>query len=451
MFMSQPRAVETRRKYRDVADMEEELGATANMMFDPRVIRGVTCARPDDGNPLAATHPMSTQKMAPPIKRSSKAHLIRTGKIRPPQKPVSEIHDNIVVPKKRVEVPLHLYLLEQSEQTQMHDEDTQTDAFLKEEETPEFIPRKSGVDVETQVENEEVFDYDRDVLPILEVVISKSVEQSIMEVRQEEELRWIAFKKDMFAEKARKRDKEAEEREKEEQGKLKHKEQTVVENRSRAAREKRLQQKLAANVFAGRYTKGLQASVFKELERCNFFYDPMEMHAESMVPWLKTKITENSEEVAEQKRWLDDILAAAVLKITTESEEAHEARRIQREKEEKEAAERAIAEAEASRRAKVLKLTLSAPFLEEGPVKLKLRADSSVEQVQQKVVEWLTNNMGDAMPKPERLKFLLAGHSLDPTSILCDMPGDLSQLQMVLEAEAEAEEGDAAEGDDEEN
>ena len=111
---------------------------------------------------------------------------------------------------------------------------------LQEEPAPEFRPRKTGVDVETQVENEEVFDYERDVLPILEVVISKSVEQSIMEVRQEEELRWINFQKNMFADKAAARDEEAEAREEEEQTQLKEKEQTMMENRSRAQREKRL-------------------------------------------------------------------------------------------------------------------------------------------------------------------------------------------------------------------
>jgi hypothetical protein len=196
MFMSQPRAIEgKRKKFRDINDMEEELGDTANMMFDPRVIRGVTCVRPDDE--LAATLPMATQQLqtAVPIRRPTKAHLIRAGKIRPEQPSVREIHENIVVPKKRVEVPLHLYLIEQAEPVYTTEENTQTDEFLAEEPTPIFRPRKTGVDVETQVDSEEVFDYDKDVMPILEVVISKSMEQSIMEVRQEEELRWISFKK----------------------------------------------------------------------------------------------------------------------------------------------------------------------------------------------------------------------------------------------------------------
>ncbi len=119
-----------RRKYRDAAELEEELGATANIMFDPRVMRGVTCMRPDLA--LDATLPGATQLMQrPPIKRPSKSHLIRAGKLRPAQRTVAELHDSIVVPEKRVEVPLHLYLIEQTEEVRTHTEDTQTDAFLK--------------------------------------------------------------------------------------------------------------------------------------------------------------------------------------------------------------------------------------------------------------------------------------------------------------------------------
>lgn len=452
MFMSQPRAVETRRKYRDEADMEEELGNTANMMFDPRVIRGVTCARPEGAGALAATIPLGQQQMggsAPP-KRASKAHAIRTGKLRPPQKSVREIHENIVVPKKRVEVPLHLYLIEQAEAVQTHEEDTQTDTFLKEEPAPEFRPRKTGVDVETQVENEEVFDYERDVLPILEVVISKSVEQSIMEVRQEEELRWINFQKNMFADKAAARDEEAEAREEEEQTQLKEKEQTMMENRSRAQREKRLQQKLAANVYAGRYVRGLQDGVFDELARCNFFYNPIEVQAEAMVPWLKARVADKSGAVLQQQRWVDDMLSKALTSIKLEGDTAVEARRVRHEREAKEAVEQAEKDAEEARRSQVVRLTLSAPFLEEGPVKIKMRADSTVLQVQQQVIEWLQTNMPDTMPAADRLRFLLGGEALDQESVLCDMTGDLRQLQMVLEPEEEPEEGDAAEGDEEE-
>ena len=64
---------------------------------------------------------------------------------------------------------------------------TQTDAFM-DRPTPLFIPMKIGVDVETQIESGDLFDFDFEVEPILEVLVGKTLEQGLMEVMEEEEL-----------------------------------------------------------------------------------------------------------------------------------------------------------------------------------------------------------------------------------------------------------------------
>ncbi len=53
---------------------------------------------------------------------------------------------------------------------------------------PIFIPMKTGVDVETQIYEGDLFDFDAEVEPILEVLVGKTLEQSMMEVMEEEEL-----------------------------------------------------------------------------------------------------------------------------------------------------------------------------------------------------------------------------------------------------------------------
>lgn len=87
------------------------------------------------------------------------------------------------------------------------DVQTQTDAFLNRPATPLFIPAKTGADVATQIEEGDVsffhmllvcvkistiifqlFDFDIEVKPILEVLVGKTVEQALMEVMEEEEL-----------------------------------------------------------------------------------------------------------------------------------------------------------------------------------------------------------------------------------------------------------------------
>ena len=47
---------------------------------------------------------------------------------------------------------------------------------------------KIGVDVETQIESGDLFDFDFEVEPILEVLVGKTLEQGLMEVMEEEEL-----------------------------------------------------------------------------------------------------------------------------------------------------------------------------------------------------------------------------------------------------------------------
>lgn len=51
------------------------------------------------------------------------------------------------------------------------------------------MPVKTGEDKITQVEDGELFDFDDEVEPILGVLVKKTLEQSRMEVLEEEELK----------------------------------------------------------------------------------------------------------------------------------------------------------------------------------------------------------------------------------------------------------------------
>ncbi len=50
----------------------------------------------------------------------------------------------------------------------------------------------TGVDAVTQIENGDLFDFDLEVEPILEVLVGKVLEQGLMEVLEEEELAAMA-------------------------------------------------------------------------------------------------------------------------------------------------------------------------------------------------------------------------------------------------------------------
>ncbi len=68
---------------------------------------------------------------------------------------------------------------------------TQTDEFQPKPPSPKYVPKKTGIDKITQIGDYDLFDYDREVQPILNVLLTKSVEQAILEVEEETELQEI--------------------------------------------------------------------------------------------------------------------------------------------------------------------------------------------------------------------------------------------------------------------
>lgn len=67
--------------------------------------------------------------------------------------------------------------------------EVQTKDYIDRPQTPLFWPQKTGEDKETQIEDGELFDFDVEVEPILNVLTSKILEQSRMEVLEEEEIK----------------------------------------------------------------------------------------------------------------------------------------------------------------------------------------------------------------------------------------------------------------------
>lgn len=93
--------------------------------------------------------------------------------------------------RKHIDVQTDLYLEELSDKVPEAIAMTQTDAFLNRAPSPLYIPQKSGVDIATQIYDGELFDFDFEVNPILEVIVGKTIEQALMEVNEEQELATI--------------------------------------------------------------------------------------------------------------------------------------------------------------------------------------------------------------------------------------------------------------------
>jgi hypothetical protein len=67
--------------------------------------------------------------------------------------------------------------------------EVQTDKYI---DIPQKVlpwPEQKGISVSTQIEDGDLFSFDREVEPLLNVLLSKTLEQARMEVLEEEEIR----------------------------------------------------------------------------------------------------------------------------------------------------------------------------------------------------------------------------------------------------------------------
>lgn len=90
--------------------------------------------------------------------------------------------------RKHETIQTEKYLEELFARPPEFDAQCQTDLFLHRPPSPPYIPAKMGIDVQTEICDGELFDFDTEVQPILETIVGRSAEQAILEVMHEEEL-----------------------------------------------------------------------------------------------------------------------------------------------------------------------------------------------------------------------------------------------------------------------
>jgi hypothetical protein len=93
-------------------------------------------------------------------------------------------------PFSEKDINMSKYLIEDEHViVKKHDIDTQADDFLPMPAPTPFVPLKSGIDKCTQVDDtNELFHFDLEVIPMLEVIVRKTLEQALMEVSTEFEI-----------------------------------------------------------------------------------------------------------------------------------------------------------------------------------------------------------------------------------------------------------------------
>lgn len=206
-----------------------------------------------------------------------------------------------------------LYLEELCDRVEEADVDCQTDAFLDRPPTPLFVPAKTGIDISTQIHPHELFDFDLEVRPIVQVLGGKTLEQALIEVCEEEELASLRAQQRAFEELRNAEEVEKQRLEEQERRHREEKQRRMEQQRYVVQKEKETAQKIAAHAFAQRYLSDLVPTVYGNLSEQGFFYDAVEREVENLfIPWLSQKVEEEVSREVLSRFLLDSLIRDVV-------------------------------------------------------------------------------------------------------------------------------------------
>lgn len=349
-FAQKPQAVAEARKYRDPA-MAQSYGddrLSVNIMWDRRVVRGNTYA----AQVLPATavpDPVALQKDAEERKLRELKARQKSRQVARPSTPEA------VAGRRHMVVQTDNFLEEIADRPAEMEMETQTDPAMDRPPSPLFLPMKTGVDRETQIEEGDLFDFDFEVEPILQVMVGKTLEQSLMEVLEEEELANMRAHQDEFDQIRAAELAEAQRMEEVEKRRHAEKERRMAQERQRIEDEKQAATKVAARGFSHRYIGDMLSDVFGGLEETGFFYDPLIKQIEdTFVPWLMEGVGESVALAHGAQNAVHGAIVGALAEAEANKASAeatrqqHIARRVEEEKARKVAAAAAAAEAQAA-------------------------------------------------------------------------------------------------------
>ena len=269
-------------------------------MNDPRVVRG-----------NALTSNIVAYRPTPPNAEgtdSKKRTHVRA--------PIGSIYAaSYDLPPERVDV--FKYLVEEDSAPASKSVTSQTAKFVTRPKTPPYVPLKTGKDASTQIDDEDMlFDFDLEVEPLLEVLVSKTLDQSIFELEQETEMGHLQARKTTLLKNKRKT---AQERAAlEEAAKVKWRKMKM-----RKAKEvERLNQEEHVCVAAAAYSRArnafaaIKSETYGKLRRSGYFFDVNRDFVERVfLPGVFEGVDKRARMAKIGEDVIDDILKTALRKL----------------------------------------------------------------------------------------------------------------------------------------
>lgn len=135
------------------------------------------------------------------------------------------------------------------------------------------MPKKTGIDKITQIEDYDLFEYDREVQPILNVLLSKTVEQAILEVEEESELSDIRKFKTEYRKRREEEQNKWEQEVQREISLIMKKEKELKNARAKREQEIKTMHKLQCINIAKNFLSGCFMGTMKKLAKNNVWRD----------------------------------------------------------------------------------------------------------------------------------------------------------------------------------
>lgn len=329
MHASEPQPVSAKRslgrpgsepRYRaDLSEMENEALMSNNIMFDRRVVRGNTYA--------AQVVTQNAQREVERLRQENERAMRREALRRRREMKSKPRTPPPVDGRTHADAQTENYLEELTDRPVEVQAETQTEPFLDRPPSPLFMPAKSGVDKDTQIGARDLFDFDLEVKPILEVLVGKTLQVSMLELMEEEELEAI-HKRQMEFEQMRNAElMEVQRLEAEASRRYAEKQRRLKQEKERKRLQEELQEKVSARSFAKNYLADLSEAVFTSLEETGHFYDPVHREVDEVfMPWLMAKVVDEVGAQNNSRALADELVKTALMLSKDLQEEAARAR-----------------------------------------------------------------------------------------------------------------------------
>ena len=176
--------------------------------------------------------------------------------------------DKLFIPRpERVHQGIDIYknLVEEEKKIVTADFGIQSDEIDYEEKEKKFIPQKLGKDIGTQILDGELFNFDKDVQPLLTVVVGKTLEQSLLEIEQEDEIANLREAKLMYYKKKKEEDRRIKNLEDREIQKKYNSDAKKEHRKQLREKRKTIQKELISRVMSKAYLKDLLQNSYNDL------------------------------------------------------------------------------------------------------------------------------------------------------------------------------------------